>query len=136
MPKPKQTDLERLQGAWSISELEVDGQSTPPEMWGEARITIKGNRFTSSGMGADYEGTMELDPSARPPRLDMKFDAGPEKGNTNFGIYQLDADSWKLCLATRGDTRPKEFASTPGSGIAVETLVRGTPPKSKAKPAT
>jgi uncharacterized protein (TIGR03067 family) len=117
------TDLDLLHGTWTVGELEVDGQSAsvPPD----ARVVIKGSRFSSLGMGAVYEGTLELDASAKPARIDMKFDKGPEKGNTNLGIYQLDGDSWKLCLATRGTVRPATFASAPGSGIAVETLVRG-----------
>jgi uncharacterized protein (TIGR03067 family) len=106
----------------------------PAGMLADARIAIAGSRFTSTGMGATYEGILELDTSASPPRLDMKFDAGPEKGNTNLGIYQLDGDTWKLCLATRGTVRPASFASTPGSGFAVETLVRdGVPAARKAK---
>jgi len=117
------TDLDRLQGTWDVAELEMDGQSmTPP---GDARVVIKGNRFTSLGMGAVYEGTLELDASAKPAHIDMKFDKGPEAGNTNLGIYQFKGDSWTLCVATRGTVRPASFASTPGSGIAVETLVRG-----------
>lgn len=116
-----------------MAALEVDGQSTSlPE---DARVVIEGSRFSSLSMGAVYEGTLELDASATPPRIDMKFDKGPEKGNTNLGIYQLKGDSWKLCLATRGTARPAKFASTPGSGIAVETLVRGgkAPKARKAK---
>jgi uncharacterized protein (TIGR03067 family) len=115
-------DLEKLQGSWAIAELEMDGQSTAAPA--EARIVIEGSRFTSTGMGSTYEGTLELDASAKPARIDMKFDKGPEKGNTNLGIYQWKGDSWKLCLATRGATRPTTFKSSAGSGIAVETLVR------------
>ena len=115
-------DLEKLQGSWTIAELELDGQSTAAPA--DARIVIEGSRFTSSGMGSPYEGTFDLDASAKPARIDMKFDKGPEKGNTNLGIYQLKGNSWKLCLATRGSTRPATFQSSAGSGIAVETLVR------------
>ena len=116
-------DIDLLQGTWTVSALEVDGQ--PMASPGDAYVVIEGNRFTSTGMGAVYEGTLELDASASPARIDMKFDKGPEKGNTNPGIYELAGDSWKLCLATRGTVRPASFASTPGSGIALETLVRG-----------
>jgi uncharacterized protein (TIGR03067 family) len=114
--------------------MEVDGQPMPSAMLGDARIVIEGSRFTSLGMGAVYEGTLELDASISPARIDMKFDVGPEKGNTNFGIYQLDGDTWKLCLATRGTVRPASFASTAGSGFAVETLVRRTAPKASKAP--
>lgn len=122
-------DIDRLQGFWTISALAVDGQSVPVPL--DAQIVIEGSRFASMGMGAVYEGTLELDASASPARIDMKFDASPEKGNTNLGIYQLKGDSWKLCLATRGTVRPASFASPPGSGIAVETLVRGKAAKAR-----
>jgi uncharacterized protein (TIGR03067 family) len=128
-------DLERLQGTWSVSSLEVEGQKMSENMLAEANIVIKGKRFTSNGMGAVYKGTLRLDESTDPAQLDMKFDAGPEKGTTNFGIYKLDGDKWKLCLATRGTVRPKRFASGPGSGFALETLIRGErkpAPKPKA----
>jgi uncharacterized protein (TIGR03067 family) len=123
-------DLDKLQGTWTVEAMEMDGQSMSPP--GDARVVIEGSRFATFGIGAVYEGTVEVDSSAKPARIDMKFDKGPEKGNTNLGIYQLKGDSWKLCLATRGTVRPKSFQSTPGSGIAVETLVRGkAAPKSR-----
>src|SRR5437773_128405 len=128
-------DLDLLQGSWTVTALEVDGQKMPAPMLADARIAIKGNRFTSTGMGAVYTGTLELDEAATPRQLDMKFGAGPEKGNTNPCIYQLEGDIWKLCLATRGAVRPSGFATTPGSGFAFETLARGDAPATpKAKP--
>ena len=84
-------------------------------------------------MGFVYEGRLELDESRKPRQFDLKFDAGPEAGNTNPGIYELAGDTWTICLATRGSVRPGVFASTPGSGFAVETLVRGEAP-AVAKP--
>jgi uncharacterized protein (TIGR03067 family) len=132
-------DLDKLQGAWAIGAMEMDGEAMAPEAFVEARVVVKGDRFTSTGMGAVYEGTLVLDSSASPARIDMKFDAGPEKGNTNPGIYQIDGDSWKLCLATRGSVRPEIFQSPAGSGIAVQTMVRGAAPearKGKAKVAS
>lgn len=60
----------------------------------------------------------------------MKFDAGPEKGNTNLAIYELKGNTWRLCLSTHGAGRPSSFASPPGSGIALETLSRGKAPES------
>jgi uncharacterized protein (TIGR03067 family) len=127
-------DLRLLQGSWTVKSLNVEGQKMPEEMLADSRIAIKENRFTSTGMGAEYRGTLELNPSARPPQIDMKFDAGPEKGNTNLGIYKLAGDSWKLCLSTRGHVRPSRFAATAGSGFALETLVRGDSKKVTAKP--
>src|SRR5205085_10866962 len=117
-------DLQLVQGSWIVTALEMDGQNMPAALLADSRIVVQGERFTSTGVGAVYEGTLELDASATPRRLDMKFDAGPEKGNINLGIYELAGDTWKLCLATRGSLRPPGFATTPGSGFALETLAR------------
>lgn len=138
-------DFDHLQGVWLVTSLELDGQPLPETLHAQARITITGQRFKTTGMGADYEGTVRLDETQTPAHLDMHFDTGPEAGNTNLGIYELNGASWRLCLATRGQTRPSAFATTPSSGFALETLTRDTsapaiepPPESAAalKPAT
>ena len=133
-------DLDLLQGSWTVAALEMEGQETPAGMLANARVVVKGTRFTTVGMGDAYEGALELDTSTNPRQLNMKFDTGPEKGNTNLGIYEIAGDVWKICLATRGSVRPSSFATTPGSGFALETLVRGdvkvkAPKKAKAAPA-
>jgi len=128
-------DLDLLQGSWSVTALETDGQKMPAEMMAGACIVVRGDRFTSTGMGFDYEGRLELGESRKPRQIDMKFDSGPPKGTTNLGIYELAGDSWKICLATRGAVRPPAFAAPPGSGFALETLVRGeVAPAAPSKP--
>ena len=119
------TDLDKLQGAWRVTSLEVDGQKMPGAALNGAQVTIKKVKFTSVGMGASYEGTFEVDAAKKPKAFDLVFTAGPEKGNRNLGIYKLAGGKWTLCLATRGTKRPGKFASDPGTGIALETLVRG-----------
>ncbi len=116
-------EIERLQGTWRVVDLETDGQRVPEPMLAQARIVVRGDRFSSLGMGATYEGTMVLDPTATPRRLDIRFDEGPEAGNTDLAIYELDGDTWRLCLGT-GDDRPTGFSAEPGSGRALETLRR------------
>ena len=122
-----QSDLQLLQGTWSIRSLAIDGQEMPSAIFANAAIVVKGERFTSTGMGAEYAGTLELDASANPRQLNMRFDAGPEKGNANLCIYEIAGDDWKLCVATRGPVRPSSFETTPGSGIALEVLQRNDP---------
>jgi uncharacterized protein (TIGR03067 family) len=132
MPAAKKTtDLDALQGTWTITTLELDGMemgAIPPG----ASITLKGTRFTTSGMGADYKGEMTLDPTAKPKAFDLKFTTGPEKGNTALGIYEIDRGQWKMCLTTHGGKRPVRFATKPGTGLALQTLVRAEPTKASA----
>jgi uncharacterized protein (TIGR03067 family) len=115
-------DLKRLQGQWSVDQLEVDGQPFSPM---GAKIAIDGEAFTTTGMGGAYEGTVEVRPQRRPKEFDFTFTKGPEKGNRSLGIYELDGDVWKICFTMRNGTRPSAFATTPGSGLALETLKRG-----------
>jgi uncharacterized protein (TIGR03067 family) len=124
----KDTDV--LQGAWSIVTLEIDGRIMPA---GTAQIVLKGNRFTTTGMGAEYEGTIAVDGKKTPKTLDMTFTTGPEKGNKNFGIFEVGVDTWRLCLDMTGKSRPREFASKPG--VALETLHRVSASGSKKKAA-
>ena len=112
-----------------MESLEMDGQKMPT---GGAAITIKGSRFTTTAMGGEYAGRLELDETTSPKSFNLHFDSGPETGNTSYGIYELDAGTWKICLTLRGGTRPRKFATKAGSGLALEILKRAA--KSKAKP--
>jgi len=118
------SDLQSLQGCRKILSLEIDGQILNADSLGAAKLTIRGNQFVSTGMGAIYEGTIEIDSGAVPGTLGMMFTNCPETGNTNFGMYKLSGERWRIYLATRGAIRPKEFVAVKGSGIAVELLER------------
>jgi uncharacterized protein (TIGR03067 family) len=120
-------DLKRLQGTWTVTELEAEGRKMP---YSGSKIVLDGETFTTIAMGSDYGGTVELDAAASPKTFDLLFTSGPHKGVTSLGIYELDGDTWRICLAFAGiKTRPKEFATTPGSGFALETLKRGDVPE-------
>jgi uncharacterized protein (TIGR03067 family) len=125
-------DIETLQGTWNIVSLEMDGRSMPS---GEAAIRIQGSRFTTTAMGGEYSGALEIDESASPKAFNLRFESGPEQGNTSHGIYQLEGDTWKICLTLRGGTRPGEFATKPGSGLALEFLKRAAKSNARAKAA-
>jgi uncharacterized protein (TIGR03067 family) len=114
-------DLDQLQGSWKIVSLEMDGQRMGG---GGARIQVHGTRFTTLAMGAEYSGTLSVNQTSQPKSFDLKFEEGPEAGNTSLGIYDLQGDSWKICLTTRGSERPREFAAPQGTGIALEILER------------
>jgi uncharacterized protein (TIGR03067 family) len=84
-------DLDKLQGGWAIESLEIDGQ----KMGGmDARMEVHGTRFTTSGMGAEYSGTLSVNQEARPKTFDLRFETGPEAGTLRWG-----STNW---TATRG----------------------------------
>jgi uncharacterized protein (TIGR03067 family) len=118
------TDINTLQGTWYIVALEVDGAPMPMTGADSPSIVVDGNRFTSVGMGAAYEGTVEIDQKKQPKAFDLIITGGHAAGTRNRGIYSLDRDRWTICLATIGNKRPRRFATKPGSGLALETLER------------
>jgi RNA polymerase sigma factor (sigma-70 family) len=120
------TDVEKLQGTWIVATLEVEGAKVEANLFKGAKIVIKGDAFTTISMGATYKGTFKIDATSKPKKIDLMFTEGPEKGNTSLGIYELDGDTWKLCLTIANKDRPKEFATKPGSGLGLETLKRET----------
>ncbi|MBL8242513.1 MAG: hypothetical protein JNM66_34120 [Bryobacterales bacterium] len=110
-------DLEKLQGVWAS---------------GLATITITGDRFTTSQMGSEYTGRIELNESAVPKALTLHFETGPEAGNTNYGIYEFVESGWRFCLDMHGKPAPKRFAAALKKGVALQTMVRRQHP---ARPA-
>jgi uncharacterized protein (TIGR03067 family) len=117
--------LRSLEGTWEFLSLEVDGRPLSATMLATSRILIDGDRFRSETPGATYEGEFNIDVEADPHGIDIEFVAGPEAGNTNYGIFNInDADQLTICLNMSGPTRPRVFATSPGSGQALETLCR------------
>lgn len=117
-------ELERLQGNWNFVTLELEGTKVPEQVFKGSKIIIKGDAFTSIAGGVTYSGTLKVDGAKSPKTIDMIFTAGPEKGKTSLGIYELDGDKWKICLGLAGRDRPQEYVTKPGSGHALETLER------------
>jgi len=117
-------ELERLQGSWKVVTLEVEGREVPAGFFGGAKIVVDGEKFSTVGMGADYGGRITVDVVSEPKRFDVLFNEGPHAGMASLGIYELNGSKWKICLGFAGKERPKEFATTAGSGHALETLER------------
>lgn len=111
----------KLDGDWTLSALEIDGRAMPVA----GGIEIKAGRFRAIGMGADYAGSVEVDDTAVPAQIDLVFGEGPEAGNRNRGIYEIDGETLRICLNMMGKARPASFATPPGSGNALEVFRRG-----------
>ena len=119
------TELDKLQGTWRLTSLESDGNALSTDVLSEVAIVLRGDRFKSVGMGATYTGTIALFPRKKPKAFDVLFTSGPPEGTRNRGIYMLDGDTLTVCLATRGNARPRSFRTRPDSGLTLETLQRG-----------
>ena len=73
--------------------------------------------------GRTEAGTFTLDPSRKPKGIDVT----PEDGKPILGIYQIDGDTHKVCLAEPGRERPTEFTTQPESGRSLYVMRRAKP---------
>ena len=121
---PLDEEYAKFEGTWQIVSLEVDGMKLPAETIKDSRLIIKGKEFTMKEKIATYKGTFTIDAGKKPKTIDLKFTEGPEKGNTSYGIYELDGDDFKLCLTITAKDRPVEFATKAKSGLGLEVLKR------------
>ena len=138
--------LRSMEGTWAFRSLQMDGQAVPAAMLTNSRLLLDGDRFRMESPEAAYEGIFTIDVEPSPHRIDIDFVDGPEAGNRCEGIFELEGDQFRLCLGLVGSSRPERFATAPGSGHALEELIRveharpagvdgGTPPVSAPKPA-
>ena len=120
-PKP---DTEAIQGVWQLDKFDLGqaGQVPPPGIE-SIRFTFKDRKLTVSRNGQTdaKQGEYKLDPTSKPKSIDL---IEPGGGRNTLGIYELDGDTLKICLAERQNAvRPTEFKPD-GMRFSVVTFKR------------
>src|SRR4029453_3246822 len=124
--------LRALEGVWAAKSLETDGAPMPVPSLPSAQLLIDGDRFRMESPEATYEGVFNIDVDTSPSHIEIEFVEGPETGEWSYGIYTLDGDDLTMCVGLTGSPRPTRFATTKGSGHALERFRR----VSSARPAS
>jgi RNA polymerase sigma factor (sigma-70 family) len=125
-PRQPESDRDRLQGAWSISDAEQEGRARP-ELRGRS-LVFRQDCFILGAWRAEVrgiipsarlEGDCNLEPTS-PRRIDLT-----SRGWHLHGIYSLEGNRLTLCLneAAVGE-RPTDFATRPGSRQLLLVLER------------
>ncbi len=120
---PTEADLALFQGTWRHESMEVDGKPADIASFRDTPLRIQGNTFTQGPV----KGTFTIDATKPPRTIDLTFTDGDTKGLRMQGIYELDATTYKLCVAGPGADRPKRFDSKSGDGGSVQVLKRARP---------
>jgi uncharacterized protein (TIGR03067 family) len=112
---------EKLQGTWTATKAERDGQAVD-DVVGH-RLSFTGNRFQILSKDGKplYAGTVRVNPSAKPEAIDFEHTEDALKGKTWKGIYVLDSDT----LTIWG--RPVSIGTKSGSGYELITFKRAAP---------
>jgi uncharacterized protein (TIGR03067 family) len=122
--KAIQAELKRFESTWRFVSIDVEGNLVPEELFQADTLVLKGKNFTSNVRGEITHGVFKIDPTANPKTIDITFTDGPGKDNTQKGIYELDGDTQKICIARPGEARPKSFDTKSASGHMIEVLKR------------
>jgi uncharacterized protein (TIGR03067 family) len=118
--EPKQEasdDRRRLQGAWTMASVVLDGMPVPAEYSKAGRLVVDGDRYSVT-LGVTIASTVRLDATKQPKQADFTFIDGPQKGQTVRGIYEFDGETDRLCRGLRPEIeRPGQFDSPPNAGL-------------------
>jgi uncharacterized protein (TIGR03067 family) len=111
-------DLRAFKGTWRLSFKEQDGKKFSEEEIRDVIGTIDGSGNVSVRRGDKLinEGTVKLDPTKSPKTIDVTFTEGERKGQVVLGIYEIEGDAFRVCVARPGDGRPAELSAKAGSG--------------------
>jgi uncharacterized protein (TIGR03067 family) len=118
----------RFEGTWRFTFFEIEGTRLPEDASKNTRLILEGRHFTLRGDATALKGTYKVDLSKKPKQIDVTFADGPDKGKTVHGIYELDGDTYRVCMGLPGKSRPTAFESKPGSGHVLEVLKREKSP--------
>lgn len=119
-------DRKRYEGTWRVVALEVDGNKVGDEDAKKISV-VNGADGTWTLRTEDKEigkGTSTIDPSKKPKTIDLLPTDGEGKDMVTLGIYEIDENTRKLCLAPSGMPRPTEFVSKVGSQHILVTFER------------
>ena len=103
-----------MQGTWQLVSAMQDGKTLPEDKVKQTTIVIEGDTFRFPGLAEDATsraGTFKLDATKKPKEMDSM---SAEK-EVMLGIYEMGEDSYKVCFAPAGKSRPSEFASAFGN---------------------
>jgi uncharacterized protein (TIGR03067 family) len=122
--KPK-NELEPFQGTWAVKAITRNGEAVPDEAAQKLSLVITGGeRVVKEGDEVKSKATFTVDATKTPPHMDVTVTDGPLAGKTYPGVYELKGDTFTLCLALEGDTRPDDLTSKEGSNRLLQVFTK------------
>lgn len=116
-------DLKTLQGTWKGWVVEGKGEQSdrgPVQL----EITVDKDTITARRLGGSKidplgEGTFRLVLADKQKTIDATRTSAPAKGRTHPGIYALDGDTFRWCVANSGNERPAELITRRGQFLLI-----------------
>lgn len=117
---PMPLDKAKIQGAWTITEVEEDGETIPAEALADQVLEFEGDKYFVKVSDEVVEsGTFTIRPEKSPRELDLKIQKGDDAGKVQLGLYKFDGERLKLALARPGEKQRPTIFETKGEGAAL-----------------
>jgi uncharacterized protein (TIGR03067 family) len=143
----KDGDKERLEGNWKVVSITSGSEGeAPQELIRDMIIVINGDTWKTLSAGQASEESFKVDTAKNPKTIDLtrtpivgvisdgKNQNRPEvKSEILLGIYTLEGDRLRICLAKPGEKRPSQFPEKPQDGVVVLVLERDKSPGPEKK---
>jgi len=105
-------DKAKLKGTWEILSVEENGQKAAIPEGVKMKMVFQDDKLFLQFDDKKSGGAYTIDPTQKPPTIDLVFDQGRQKGKTIMGIYSIDKEEMKICTAFNSEQdRPKEFSA-------------------------
>ena len=115
--KPTREDLKLMEGTWIPVSAELNGTALPEEGLKGMKLVIQKDEYTVHVGNQIDQGTLKVDPSKTPRRMDIKGVTGPNKDKLIPAIYELKDDTLKICYSLQDSAPPKEFKTKEKPGL-------------------
>ncbi len=127
--KEKPKDEDAILGTWKIEKFDAGGGpgGPPPGELDKIRFVFEKDgkmKFVGGPGGADAATTYKIDPTAKVKTLDLTMTRPGDQPQTALGIYELDGDTLKWCMAEGPDKARPEEMKADGKRVVVVTFTR------------
>ncbi len=103
-------------------------EKAPPKDGPVTKFVYHGDKWmVKVGDQTVAAGIWKIDATKTPKEIDVMDETGVKNDKTKLGIYEIDGDTYKYCLAPAGKPRPTEFTSKEGTGCSLGVSKREKP---------
>ena len=119
-------EIKALLGIWVPVKAELGGQPMPDALLRTITLKLTKSEYevTIVGEPEPDKGTWTLDASAEPKGVKIIGVKGPNAGKTFPAIYELKADTLRVCYDLSCAKRPTEFKTQTGTQLYLVTYNR------------
>ena len=126
-------DLASLRGTWLTVSLVNDGkilvdQAVAAKPGPATKLVYEGHTWKLTfNDKVVASGSFTIDAAKSPKEIDIMDRSGVKNKATKLGIYEIDGETYRYCLAPAGKPRPTQFTSEKGSGHSLGVSKREKP---------